>query len=469
MSDTEKPRIPPFGTVLEPTQAPISKYEKWSLFLTAKPVVIGLSICTLGFYYLYYLFCLEQHTKSPFNSKEKYTYTPEPHEFPCWVENNRFNKRFAQILEGNPFLANQVQKKTKGWWIRLKIRISAPVAWFSALLERQIYKLKFLAMLPIRDFREEQMKAFLAEEKKIRDNLNKKFRSLKEDEFNDLALGNKVHISLRDNPESHISSRRYDYFVLFIFCFSYLSLSVLTLGIFPIYIYLHKKDGEFQWKNVHDQKEFINMEEFNESLASLVDNAIEEDFDYSEGIRSLISFEDRKSAKSDLYRTYAFRDHETKKWTIRLLNILTGGIFGLWVLARNAFNRATTPTSWKELLAGQKVTWVSFSRHRNKYIIRDFRKDVQLATIFASVREAKMNKYIRSHLVTGNKPLDMFLRVVSSELFKWLFTALSFFLIISVSCILGALAPWSFWFWAWLVLGISFLLLFTYHINLLFI
>lgn len=99
----------------------ITKRERIEMIVSSKSFTIAVSILTLGFYYLYYLFCLEQEQDSPFvprrkkvessNSQseknaafgeetKKYTYERPDEAYPSYREAMNMNRRMANLASG---------------------------------------------------------------------------------------------------------------------------------------------------------------------------------------------------------------------------------------------------------------------------------------------------------------------------------------------------------------------------------
>lgn len=447
------------GTLIkEPTLKPLTNYEKVSIFLSYKTTIFILSILTFGFYYLYFRFCIEQHTPNPFNSRKKYSnYVIEEHEIPSVIENQYFNNRYATLLEGKKhwFSLRKARLSIEHFLIQKKIKIVTFFSGFISVIERIMLSFNFFALT-----RERPQERGEDWEKRIKALLRKKLDLIPEDEFNNLDLEENIKRSIGDNPETLIPKRRYDYFVLFIFGVSYVLFSFLTLGVFPLYHYLSKEKQNFNLASLDYQSEFMDTNEFQERINQLRSDS---EFGYSEKLISAVNFDSKTNAFTDLYKTKLFKNYEKKKLTIWLLNFFTGGIFGLWLLTKNAFKKTTVAKDLEDLILFFK------SRKSNKvYLIRDLTWDLKLASCLAAVREEKMNRDIKKLLqVSGTGIYPFFLKTITSDWFKWAFSFLAFFVILAIECLLGVYGS-SAVFWIWTIFAISFLALFTYHVNLLF-
>ncbi|OAL10164.1 hypothetical protein A6V39_04600 [Candidatus Mycoplasma haematobovis] len=445
--------------IQEPTLKPLTNYEKISIFFSYRSTTIVLSILTLGFYYLYYHFCLEQHTPNPFNTRKKYgEYVIEEHEIPSVIEDQRFSNRYIALLEGKEYRFSSRKLRTwiEHFWIQKKVKIVSFFSGFISAIERLMVSFNFFALSRERiQERDEDW------EKRIKGLLKKKLDLIPEDEFNNLDFEDNIKRSIGDNPETLIPKRKYDYFILFIFGFSYVLFSLITLGIFPLYHYWNQEKESFKLSSLNYQSEFMDTNEFQERVEQLKN---ETDFDYSAKLISAVNFDSKSNAFTDLYKTRLFKNYERKKLTIWLLNFFTGGIFGIWLLTKNAFKKTPVSKDLDDLILYFK------NRKTNKvYLIRDLTWDIKLASCLAAVREEKMQRDIKKLLkVSGTGLYPFFLRTISSDWFKWAFSFLAFFIILSVECLLGVFASGTVIFWLWTIFALSFLSLFTYHVNLLF-
>lgn len=111
--------------------------ERVAMIISSKSFTVAASLFTLGFYYLYYLFCLEQEQDNPFfigkeeRRKDKYKYERPEEANPSYQEARRINQRmahFASCQENKAPIKQRLCQSLKTIWAKTKLIVSVNVS-----------------------------------------------------------------------------------------------------------------------------------------------------------------------------------------------------------------------------------------------------------------------------------------------------------------------------------------------------
>lgn len=145
-----------------------------------------------------------------------------------------------------------------------------------------------------------------------------------------------------------------DHYLTFIFYATYLLLSLITLGIFPVY-HLCLKHRWDDFKVIKKHKEHSNYKEFNDLTSRLVGTG--ETVEYSYLLLSKKGLPLHLNFFSDVFRTKVFRVRDIRQKIITFLMVISLGFFGVFVLAKNVFednnlkieNDSIKPTNYSNI------------------------------------------------------------------------------------------------------------------------
>lgn len=197
------------------------------------------------------------------------------------------------------------------------------------------------------------------------------------------------------------SKPRKDHYLTFVFYATYLLLSLLTLGIFPIYhLCIRNRWNDFQ--SIKSHKEHSCLKEFNDLTGRLM--GAERGVEYSHLLLSEKGLPLHLNFFADVFRTKVFKLREVRSKIVTFLMIISLGFFGVFILTKNVFedNRFT--------LEDESIRPTNYSKIENKwerckFFLMDLFKDIGMASKIAAKRVATVNRSV-SDLLVGYRKED---------------------------------------------------------------
>lgn len=448
----------------------LTSKEKAGVIVSSKWFTITASILTLGGYCLYYLFCLEQEHESPFTpsslGKDRYKFEKSEDENEAYIEAKGINKGLCFLLSGkdpNKNVITVAKNEAVTFWEKSKLGFNLFISSILTSVESFWLRLtnKSIEANSSEAVRSQNAVALASHEERFRDTVNRKLQERidKEIEFD---LGHALSTSLAKEEIKPVK----DYYLTFLFCCTYLLFSVVTLGLLPVYhLLLQRRAADF--KEINKYKEHSYIKEFDNITEKLLGSKGE--LEYSTLLLSETRLPFKTNYFSDAFRTRVFKSASVRGKIVTFLMLITLGFFGVFVISRNVFSKEKLSIKEEDTLHTDYLK-IENKWERFKMFVLDLLWDISVSSKIASNRALSINNSLRTLIKSNDKEdklTSTFIKIISNELYLWLFAFISIFLGITIM-ILSVHAS-AFWFWTSFLGTIFFLFLFTRHIKLLFL
>ncbi|GCE63425.1 hypothetical protein MHSWG343_04220 [Candidatus Mycoplasma haematohominis] len=457
------------------TNKGLTNKEKAGILVSSKWFTVVASIFTLGGYYLYYLFCLEQEHESPFTpsdlGKDRYKWEKSEDENVTYQEAKGINKSLCRLVSDSSFDKSEialVKKEATTFFEKIKLGFNLALSSVLTGVEKCWLRLTHqdIENNSVDALNRKSATDFASKEEKIRNLVNTKLQEGLDREV-EFELG---HVLSKSISKEGIKPVK-DHYLTFLFIVSHILVALATLGLFHVY-YLLIRGRWNDFKIISSHKEHSYLREFDDITEKLLGSHGQ--LEYS----SLLLSETRLPLKincfADAFRTKVFKSPSVRKKIITFLMIISLGFFGLFVISKNVFSKEKLSIKAEDALPSNYMKFESKWARFRMFLI-DLCWDIGISSRIASNRITSINHSLKS-LINVNPKEDritsFFIRIISSELYFWLFAFLSIFMGITIMSIYINWYPdfyLYFWFWCILITAIAFLFLFTRHINLLFL